>query len=105
MNLFRRKDLYQILELEDFAEDALIKRHFKLLCFKHHPDKDGDEEKFKLISHAYDVLSKKKANYDAWLKRFKYGRVPARRVVFYTYGFYQTTSSGTTNSATGPTGW
>jgi DnaJ-class molecular chaperone len=56
--------LYKELELEKNATDAEIKRQYRKLARKYHPDKNKDnpqaEEKFKKISAAYAVLSDKK---------------------------------------------
>ena len=51
-------DLYELLEIdeEDFNMDLLKKQYHKM-CFKHHPDKGGDSDHFKLIQEAYEVLS------------------------------------------------
>jgi len=64
------KDYYQILGLEKGASDDEIKRAFRKLAIKYHPDKNqGNAEaevKFKEINEAYQVLSdpEKKARYD-----------------------------------------
>ena len=64
------KDYYKVLGLEKKASEAEIKKAYKKLAFKYHPDKNpGDtkaEERFKEISEAYAVLSdkKKRAQYD-----------------------------------------
>ncbi len=66
------KDYYQILGIEKKASADDVKKAFRKLAHKYHPDKgDGDETKFKEISEAYSVLSneKKRQEYDA------YGRV------------------------------
>lgn len=62
-------DLYAILELSKGASDAEIKKAYKTLARKYHPDvnKDpGAEAKFKEVQKAYSILSdsQKKANYD-----------------------------------------
>ena len=43
------KDLYKILEIEKNAEHSEIKKKYRKLAIKYHPDKGGDEEKFKEI--------------------------------------------------------
>ena len=64
------KDFYQILEVSKDASEADIKKSYRKLARKYHPDsKPGDtaaEEKFKSISEAYSVLSEKeqRAEYD-----------------------------------------
>ena len=55
------KDFYQILGVSKDVSDAELKKTFRKLARKHHPDSNpGDakaEAKFKEISEAYDVLS------------------------------------------------
>jgi len=66
------KDYYKILEVDKESSKEEIKKSFRKLAHKYHPDKkDGDEKKFKEINEAYGVLSndKKRAEYDS------YGRV------------------------------
>jgi len=60
------KDLYKVLGLEKDASEQDIKKAFKKLAMKHHPDRGGDGEIFKQINEAYAVLSdpEKRANYD-----------------------------------------
>ncbi len=64
------KDYYQILEVEKTSTDAEIKKAYRRLALKYHPDRNpGDnvsEEKFKEINEAYACLSdpQKKSNYD-----------------------------------------
>ena len=50
-------DYYSTLGLQRGASDADIKKAYRSLAMKHHPDRGGDEKKFKEISAAYDVLS------------------------------------------------
>lgn len=62
-------DYYKILDVEKNASQDDIKKAFRKLATKHHPDKKGgDEVKFKEISEAYSVLSdsKKRAEYDTY---------------------------------------
>lgn len=61
------KDYYQILGVEKSASKDDVKRAFRKLAAKYHPDKKtGDEAKFKEISEAYATLSDdaKRAQYD-----------------------------------------
>ena len=59
-------DYYKTLGVSKDASEAEIKKAFRKLAQKHHPDAGGDEEKFKEINEAYEVLSdpKKKQVYD-----------------------------------------
>eukprot|EP00931_Biecheleriopsis_adriatica_P121303 TRINITY_DN96394_c0_g1_i1.p1 TRINITY_DN96394_c0_g1~~TRINITY_DN96394_c0_g1_i1.p1 ORF type:complete len:493 (-),score=128.05 TRINITY_DN96394_c0_g1_i1:172-1650(-) len=63
------KDLYEVLGLQDDAEEAEIKKVYRKLSIKYHPDKNPDEEskrKFAEIRDAYEVLNdpEKKILYD-----------------------------------------
>ncbi|KAE8245312.1 hypothetical protein A4X13_0g5989 [Tilletia indica] len=62
-----RKDYYAILEVEQTATDAEIKKAYRKQSLVHHPDKGGDEEQFKLCNEAFSVLSDstKRQRYDA----------------------------------------
>ncbi|MDH2924779.1 molecular chaperone DnaJ [Nicoletella semolina] len=67
-----KKDYYEILGLSKGASEQDIKRAYKRLAAKHHPDKNQgskeSEEKFKEIKEAYEVLgdSEKRAAYDQY---------------------------------------
>ena len=61
------KDLYKLLGVDKSADDNTLKKAYRKLAMKHHPDKKGgDEEKFKDISEAYEILSdsNKRKTYD-----------------------------------------
>lgn len=59
-------DYYQILGLTPNASPEEIKKTYRSLAMKHHPDRGGEQSTFKEISVAYDTLSdpQKKAEYD-----------------------------------------
>ena len=62
-----KKDYYEILGIKKDASKEEIKKAFRVLAHKHHPDKkDGDEAKFKEANEAYQTLSddQKRAQYD-----------------------------------------
>lgn len=50
---------YELLGIERNANDADIKKAYRKLAVKLHPDKGGDEAKFKEVTMAYEVLSNK----------------------------------------------
>ncbi len=64
------KDYYKVLGVERSASDADIKKAFRALAMKYHPDRNKDdaeaEAKFKEVNEAYDILKdpQKKAAYD-----------------------------------------
>lgn len=52
------KNFYEILEVQNNASTEEIKKSFRRLSLKYHPDKTkGDDSKFKEINEAYSVLS------------------------------------------------
>ncbi len=64
-----KRDYYEILGIDRNANDEKIKKAFRKLAFKYHPDHNKDngaEEKFKEINEAYEVLSnpEKRSAYD-----------------------------------------
>jgi len=71
-----KRDYYEVLGIARSATDEEVKRAFRKLAFKYHPDRnrdDGTEEKFKEVNEAYEVLSDpdKRAAYD----RFGHGGI------------------------------
>jgi DnaJ-class molecular chaperone len=66
----RKRDYYQVLGLSRDASDAEIKRAFRELARRHHPDVNPEDggERFREINEAYAVLSDKeaRARYDRW---------------------------------------
>jgi molecular chaperone DnaJ len=60
------KNYYEILGIEEKATQDEIKKVYRKLAVQHHPDKGGDENKFKEINEAYEILSdpQKRTNYD-----------------------------------------
>ncbi len=62
-----KQDYYELLGISKDASADEIKKAFRKLAVKHHPDKEGgDEAKFKEISEAYEVLKDqtKRQRYD-----------------------------------------
>lgn len=71
-----KRDYYEVLGIDRDASDEEIRRAFRRLAFKYHPDHNRDEqagEEFKEVNEAYEVLSnaEKRAAYD----RFGHGGI------------------------------
>ena len=69
-----KKDHYSTLGVAKSASKDEIKKAFYKLAAKHHPDKGGDEAKFKEVNEAYQVLSddKKRKEYDMYGESFSH---------------------------------
>ena len=50
---FGKKDHYNTLDLSANAEEDDIRKSYKKLALKHHPDRGGDPEKFKEVRGLY----------------------------------------------------
>src|ERR687885_307766 len=70
------KDLYKVLGVSKEASQEEIRRSYRKLARKHHPDANRDdpkaEERFKEIQHAYEILSnpEKRREYDEGPRAF-----------------------------------
>jgi len=64
------KNYYDVLGVNENSTSAEITKAFKELAKKHHPDRGGDESKFKEINEAHDTLknSQKRHDYDTMRK-------------------------------------
>ncbi len=67
-----KQDYYEVLGVSKSASKSEIKKAYRKMAIKYHPDKNPDdkaaEEKFKLAAEAYEILSddNKKARYDQY---------------------------------------
>jgi len=50
------KDYYKILGVSNDSDGDVIKKAFRKLSMKHHPDRGGDEDVFKEVNEAYQIL-------------------------------------------------
>jgi curved DNA-binding protein len=87
------KDFYKILGVERKADEKEIKKAYRKLARRHHPDVNpndkGAETKFKAINEAFQVLSdtEKRAAYDQFGDDYdKYGPVPNGAAAGAAYG-------------------
>lgn len=88
-------DYYNILGVTKNADQEEIKRAYRSLASKHHPDKGGDTAKFQEIQEAYATLSdpQKRAEYDNPRPQmggfhFHHGQMPPEfQDIFSNFGF------------------
>lgn len=61
-------DPYKILGVDRNTDEKELKKAYKAKAMKYHPDRGGDENKFKELNEAYDILKdpQKKAAYDRY---------------------------------------
>lgn len=62
----QKRDYYEVLGVNKSASADEIKKSFRRLAVEHHPDRGGDETKFKEVNEAYEVLKdpSKRQRYD-----------------------------------------
>ena len=67
-------DYYSILGIPRTASDKDIRKAYKKQSMQHHPDRGGDEEKFKQVNEAYSTLKdpQKRAEYDNPRQQFNF---------------------------------
>src|SRR5579863_3452452 len=61
-----KRDYYEVLGVSKGASPDEIKKAYRRLAVQHHPDRGGDETKFKAVSESYEVLKdpSKRQRYD-----------------------------------------
>lgn len=71
----KTKDYYKILGVPRECTETEIKKAYRKESLIHHPDKGGDEEKFKLVAEAFAVLSdpQRRQRYDMGEEDSEYG--------------------------------
>lgn len=71
-------DYYQTLGIDRSATKEDIKRAYRKLAHQYHPDKGGDQERFKEVNEAYQVLGneEKRRQYDQFGSTFEGGGNP-----------------------------
>jgi molecular chaperone DnaJ len=84
-----KADYYSLLDLRSNATAADIKKKFRELAKRYHPDRNPDnadaEERFKLINEAYAQLRdpEKRADYDRILNRLQHKKKPQQSAAWY----------------------
>jgi len=79
-------DYYKLLEVDPGASLAEIKKAYRTLAKKYHPDinpgSTSSEERFKIITEAYKILTdnEKRAQYDTIVSEFKAGTAPTAKM-------------------------
>ncbi len=97
---------YQVLSLPDFSSLLEIKKSYRKLALKFHPDRNkahGAKERFQVINNAYSFLTAKKDIYDRLLKEQKYSLRSRVQTFHYNFNFGSGASAWSTTTAT--TGW
>lgn len=56
------QEAYNLLEISEDISDDDLKKHYKKLAIKYHPDKYEDKDKFKLINEAYQLITDHREN-------------------------------------------
>ena len=85
-------DYYEVLEVSKDCSGAELKKSYRKLAMKYHPDRNPDdkeaEDKFKVVNEAYQVLSdeEKRGIYDRYGKAGLEGQGDGRWLWWWEYG-------------------
>lgn len=90
------KNYYDILGVDKKASKDDVKKAFRKLAQKYHPDKGGDESKFKEITEAYSVLTdeKKRREYDNYGQSFQGGTAQGNPFAGFDFSGFQQGAGG-----------
>ena len=67
---YRRIDFYRQFGLKDFADIEEVKKRYRSLVLKYHPDRGGNEEKMKIVSESMSQgLQMMKTGATGWIYR------------------------------------
>jgi len=82
-------DYYSILGVKKNASQDEIRKAYKKLSMKHHPDRGGDEAEFKKVNEAYQTLNdaQKRAEYDNPQPQFRFNSGSPFEDMFGGFGF------------------
>ena len=65
---FPRQNLYTVIGLPDFAPIEEVRKKYRELAMKHHPDRGGKKENMQALNNIYEILTKTKEEYDNFLR-------------------------------------
>lgn len=86
---------YQVLGVDRDADDDEVKEAYRELAKEHHPDRGGDEEKFKEVQAAYDEITSDGGGADQPFGGFDFGgRGGEKTVEDFVEDFHEFTSKG-----------
>ncbi|MFA5186871.1 MAG: DnaJ domain-containing protein [Patescibacteria group bacterium] len=64
-----REDFYEQFGIAKFSSADEVKRAYRAMALKHHPDRGGNTQMMQNVNAINEVLTKQKDEYDLWLHR------------------------------------